>query len=76
MIKNQDLILTVKLIKQNMQTLKCKITIAKKCMKNGLQQGIKAGIQSVAKKLLEKDIPIEIIKSTTGLTDEEISKLM
>ena len=47
-----------------------------KGLQKGLQQGIKEGIQSVAKKLLEKDIPIEIIKSTTGLTDEEISKLM
>ena len=33
---------------------------------------MKKGIKDVAKKMLQKDIPMEIISELTGLTEEEI----
>ena len=45
----------------------------------GIEQGIQEGIgqekNSIAKKLLEKNISLDIISETTGLTIEEIKKL-
>ena len=41
----------------------------------GKQEGIEEGKKDVAKKLLKSGVDIEIIKSTTGLEDEEIQKL-
>ena len=48
-------------------------------MKSGLKQGIEQGIEQEkihnAKKMLEKNIPIETIIEITGLTREEIENL-
>ena len=38
----------------------------------GVKEGMKKGIKDVAKKMLQKDIPMEIISELTGLTEEEI----
>ena len=38
----------------------------------GIKEGMKKGIKDVAKKMLQKDIPMEIISELTGLTEEEI----
>ena len=50
-----------------------------KGLKQGIQQGIKTGKEeekiSIAKNLLDKNIDIEIISSSTGLSIEEIEKL-
>ena len=51
----------------------------KKGLEQGLEQGIKDGKAeekiSIAKNLLDKNIDIEIIASSTGLSKEEIEKL-
>ena len=44
-------------------------------IEKGIKQGIEQGIEKVAKNLKAKNVDIEIIKETTGLTDEEIEKL-
>ena len=41
----------------------------------GYYKGIKEGMISVAKKLLQQKISIEVISKATGLTKEEIEKL-
>lgn len=41
----------------------------------GIKEGIKEGMISVAKKLLQQKISIEVISKATGLTKEEIEKL-
>lgn len=41
----------------------------------GFEEGIEKGIEKVAKKLLNNNIPIEIIIKSTGLTKEEIEQL-
>ena len=50
-----------------------------KGMKQGLKQGLKQGTNQrnieIAKNLLQNNIPVEIIVSSTGLTKEEIEKL-
>ena len=38
----------------------------------GIKEGMKKGIKDVAKKMLQKNIPMEIISELTGLTEEEI----
>ena len=47
--------------------------------RKGLEEGEKIGelkkSKEIAKRLLEKDVEIEIIEETTGLTKEEIEKL-
>lgn len=46
------------------------------CLKRGMKQGeIKKAIE-IAKKMIENNIPLEMIKITTGLSDEEINKLV
>ena len=42
---------------------------------DGIKEGIKEQSISIAKKMLEKNLDIEIIIKTTGLTKEEIEKL-
>ena len=50
-------------------------------IEQGLEQGLKEGIKQgkhssaieIAKKLLENNIPLDIIKNSTGLSDEELS---
>lgn len=45
-------------------------------VKRGMKQGeIKKAIE-IAKKMIENNIPLEMIKITTGLSDEEINKLV
>ena len=44
-------------------------------MEQGMQQGIQQGIQNVAKKMIENNIPLDVIKSSTGLSDEELAAL-
>lgn len=46
-----------------------------KGIKKGIKKGIEKGIEKVAKKLLNNNIPIEIIIKSTGLTKEEIEQL-
>ena len=41
----------------------------------GYYKGIKEGMISVAKKLLQQKISIEVISKATGLTKEEIEKI-
>jgi predicted transposase/invertase (TIGR01784 family) len=41
----------------------------------GMQQGMQQGIQNVAKKMIENNIPLDVIKSSTGLSDEELAAL-
>ena len=43
--------------------------------KQGIEQGIEQGVSSVAKKLKDSGVSIEIIKQTTGLTGAEIQSL-
>ena len=47
--------------------------------RKGLEEGEKIGelkkSKEIAKRLLEKDVEIEIIEETTGLTKEEIERL-
>ena len=49
-------------------------------IKEGMKQGIEQGKHScsieIAKKLLENNIPLDIIKNSTGLSDEELSKII
>ena len=49
-------------------------------IKQGIEQGIEQGImqekQQIAKKLLELNTPIEQIKKITGLSKEEIEKII
>ena len=49
-------------------------------IKKGIEQGKKEGIKEnkieTARKMILKNIPIEIIKEITGLTEEEIKKLI
>jgi hypothetical protein len=40
-----------------------------------MQQGMQQGIQNVAKKMIENNIPLDVIKSSTGLSDEELAAL-
>ena len=44
-------------------------------MEQGIQQGMQQGIQNVAKKMIENNIPLDVIKSSTGLSDEELAAL-
>lgn len=44
-------------------------------LEKGRNEGKKEGIAEVAKKLLEKHVDIEIIKETTGISDEDIENL-
>lgn len=44
-------------------------------IEKGIKKGIEKGIEKVAKKLLNNNIPIEIIIKSTGLTKEEIEQL-
>ena len=44
-------------------------------MQQGMEQGIQQGIQNVAKKMIENNIPLDVIKSSTGLSDEELAAL-
>ena len=44
-------------------------------IQQGMQQGIQQGIQNVAKKMIENNIPLDVIKSSTGLSDEELAAL-
>ena len=56
----------------------------KQGIEQGLEQGLKEGIKQgkhscsieIAKKLLENNIPLDIIKNSTGLSDEELSKII
>ena len=52
---------------------------AEKALKEGMQKGIEQGINKrnieIAKNLLLKNIDVEIISETTGLTKEEVEKL-
>lgn len=41
----------------------------------GKEEGIKEGMISAAKKLLQQRISIDVISQATGLTKEEIEKL-
>ncbi len=43
---------------------------------HGREEGIKVQSYNIAKKMLEKNIDIETIKETTGLTEEEIRELL
>ena len=49
-------------------------------MKQGMEQGLKEGeikkANEIAKKMIENNISLEMIKITTGLSDEEIKQLM
>ena len=42
---------------------------------NGLEQGVEKEKIAIAKKMLEQKVDIELIKTCTGLTEEEISNL-
>ena len=42
---------------------------------NGLEQGEIKKTIAIAKKMLEQNVDIELIKTCTGLTEEEINKL-
>ena len=44
-------------------------------IQQGIQQGMQQGIQNVAKKMIENNIPLDVIKSSTGLSDEELAAL-
>lgn len=44
-------------------------------IKQGIEQGIKSRTEEIAIELLKNNISIEIIKNTTGLSDEEIKDL-
>ena len=44
-------------------------------IKTGLEEGIKSGKKEIAKKMLQKCIPLEEIAEITGLTKETIEKL-
>lgn len=46
-----------------------------KGMEKGLEKGLEKGKQEIAKSLKLKNIPLEIISETTGLSVEEIEKL-
>ena len=50
-------------------------TELKHARKEGFIEGEKSGKIEIAKKLLEEKVDIEIIKKTTGLTEEELKKL-
>jgi predicted transposase/invertase (TIGR01784 family) len=41
-------------------------------IKQGISQGISQGIYKVAKKLYAKDMPIDFINDTTGLSEAEL----
>ena len=53
-------------------------------IEQGLEQGLKEGIKQgkhssaieIAKKLLENNISLDVIKNSTGLSDEELSKII
>ena len=47
----------------------------KKGMKQGLEQGTNQRNIEIAKNLLQNNVPIEIISSSTGLSKDEINKL-
>ena len=53
--------------------------LTKKAKAEGILEGKREGIleanRQTAKKLLQKNIPVEIISESTGLSEEEISKL-
>ena len=44
-------------------------------LKRGMERGMQQGIQNVAKKMIENNIPLDVIKSSTGLSDEELAAL-
>ena len=44
-------------------------------IKEGIKEGVKEQSISIARKMLEKNLDIEVIIETTGLTKEEIEKL-
>jgi predicted transposase/invertase (TIGR01784 family) len=41
----------------------------------GIVKGIEEGIATVARAMLEQNLPLEIIKKTTGLSENEIASL-
>ena len=43
--------------------------------KEGIKEGKKEGVKTTAKKMKEKNIPIETIIEITGLTKEEIEEM-
>ena len=47
----------------------------KTCHDEGVEQGIKRGVEQVAKELKQNNIPIDIIIKTTHLTQDQIEKL-
>lgn len=47
----------------------------KRGMERGMKLGMEQGIQNVAKKMIENNIPLDVIKSSTGLSDEELAAL-
>ena len=47
----------------------------KKAIKEGLEEGRKEGIMSVAKKLLEEKMDLDFIIRITGLTKEQLMKI-
>ena len=56
--------------------LKLKKILDENSMKNAAtKRGLEQGKKEIAKKMLEKEIPIEEISELTGLTKEEIEKL-
>ena len=52
-----------------------KYTISEYARQEGVKEGVKQGIQLVAKKLLSEQVPVSVISSATGLTAEEIMSL-
>lgn len=59
-----------------MNPILCGLKFILKEVKRGMKQGeIKKAIE-IAKKMIENNIPLEMIKITTGLSDEEKNKLV
>ncbi|MDR1219832.1 MAG: hypothetical protein LBK73_09520, partial [Treponema sp.] len=49
--------------------------LAAKWRNQGLQKGLEKGVLQMAKKMLGKRLPLELIEEITGLTAEQIRRL-